>query len=326
QGLIQAYSRTNRVYGKSKEFGSIINFKYPAITEELVNNALKLYGSGGKSSPAIVEHYKTAVEKFAIKVKEMKQTLNEPKDWELLKTDIKAKELFVLSFRDSNEQLRLVTQYYEFKWDDTSFKIDEHTWIKYVGAYKNLTYADEEISPDVIVNQLVGNTKLSGTQVIDAHHILKLIGSKVKPNKGIQTVDRETLRIIYEDIQELSDVGENAQAQLLKEFVDTELITGNLSSELTFDESFEMWKQKRIAIDIKEFAIEWGLDEEVLSKSVDQFSVGQKGTIPYIDELTKSASFYNSKNQSAGNQLTHIMNLVGEGLPEWFIEIKQRYK
>ena len=48
QGLIQAYSRTNRVYGRNKEFGTIVNFKYPAITEELVDTALKLYGSGGK--------------------------------------------------------------------------------------------------------------------------------------------------------------------------------------------------------------------------------------------------------------------------------------
>ena len=29
QGLIQAYSRTNRVFGSSKEFGTIINFQYP---------------------------------------------------------------------------------------------------------------------------------------------------------------------------------------------------------------------------------------------------------------------------------------------------------
>lgn len=40
QGLIQAYSRTNRVLGSSKEFGTIINFQYPRITQELVRAAL----------------------------------------------------------------------------------------------------------------------------------------------------------------------------------------------------------------------------------------------------------------------------------------------
>jgi type I restriction enzyme R subunit len=64
QDLIQAYSRTNRIYGKEKEFGSIINFQYPRITEEQVNKALRLYGSGGSSSKAIVEPYDTAVAKL----------------------------------------------------------------------------------------------------------------------------------------------------------------------------------------------------------------------------------------------------------------------
>src|SRR5690625_3953828 len=59
QNLIQAYSRTNRIFGKEKEFGSIINFMYPRLTEEMVKEALVLYGSGGKSSQAIVEDRKS---------------------------------------------------------------------------------------------------------------------------------------------------------------------------------------------------------------------------------------------------------------------------
>ena len=140
QGLIQAYSRTNRIYNRDKEFGSIVNFQFPKITEEQVNIALKLYGSGGSSSRAIVEDYNTAVEKLSIKVEEMKKSLADPTEWESLKSDAEAKELFVLSFIDASKQLGTVMQYYEYKWDNERFKIDEHTWLKYVGAFKNLTY------------------------------------------------------------------------------------------------------------------------------------------------------------------------------------------
>ena len=55
-GLIQAYSRTNRILDRRKEFGTIINYQYPKITEDQVNLALKLYGSGGSNSLAIVEN------------------------------------------------------------------------------------------------------------------------------------------------------------------------------------------------------------------------------------------------------------------------------
>lgn len=326
QGLIQAYSRTNRIYGKKKEFGTIINFKYPKITEELVNTALKLYGSGGSSSKVIVEHYETAVKKFALKVKDMIKALPDPTDWESLKTNDKAKELFILSFKDASDQLRLVMQYYEFKWDDDSFTIDEHTWLKYVGAYRNLIYKDGEPPEDELIIPLVGKTKLSGTQVIDANHILGLIGSKVRTDKGVQTVDRETLRIIHEEIQELSNMGEDEQAKLLKEFVDTELVTGNLSSDLSFDESFDRWKQERVESEVKEFANYWGIDEELSSKSLNQFSVAEKNVIPYIDEIQKSVDFSTAKNQEAGNQLKHMMTLINKELPNWLVEIKQKYK
>ena len=112
QGLIQAYSRTNRIYGREKEFGSIVNFQYPKITEEQVNTALVLYGSGGASSRAIVENYDTAVNKLSIKVEEMIRSLENPGQWESLNSDEAARELFVLSFVDASKQLGTVMQYY----------------------------------------------------------------------------------------------------------------------------------------------------------------------------------------------------------------------
>lgn len=326
QSLIQAYSRTNRIYGKNKEFGSIINFQYPKITEESVNIALKLYGSGGKSSRAIVEDFKTAVEKFSIKIIEMRKALDDPTKWQELEEGTKEKELFILCFRDAYDQLRLVTQYYEYKWNDIGFGIDEHTWLKYVGAYKNLTFKIVDPPDDDLIIPLVGKTKLTGTQVIDANHILILIGSKVKTKKGIQTVDRETLRLIYEEIQELSDMGEAEQAKILKEFVETELVPGNLSSDINFDEAFDKWKKEKVEREVKKFSQEWGLDESVLSKSLDQFSVVKEDEIPYIDELQKSVDFNIAINQSAGNQLKHMINLINNELPDWLVEIKQKYK
>ena len=82
---------------KAKEFGTIINFQYPRITEEMVNTALKLYGSGGKSSHAIVDTYHTAVEKLNIKIVEMIVTLSDPTKWAEIKIDEEKKEAFLFS-------------------------------------------------------------------------------------------------------------------------------------------------------------------------------------------------------------------------------------
>ncbi|MGG8382753.1 type I restriction endonuclease subunit R, EcoR124 family [Bacillus sp. R-CC1] len=324
QGLIQAYSRTNRVFGSNKEFGTIINFQYPRLTEQIVNQALKLYGSGGKSSKAIVDTYETAVKKLAIKVTEMIPTLPDPTEWQTIEHDEKKKEAFILAFKDAAEQLNLVEQYYEFKWDDITFGIDEHTWLQYVGAYKNLTWKPGTPPPPTPINTLVGKTKLAGTQVIDANHILSLIGSKVTSPNGVQTVDSETLRIIYEQIQELSNMGEYEQAQLLKEFVDTELVPGNLSSGLDFDEAFEIWKVSKLQNMVIVFSSEWGIDSELLGKSVNSYSTSRPDIVPYINELISSVDYSKATNQTAGNLLRHNMTLITK-LPKWIAEIKQKY-
>ena len=325
QSLIQAYSRTNRIFGSTKEFGTIVNFQYPRLTKEMVETALKLYGSGGSSSKAIVDTYIVAVEKFNIKALEMVKSLQDPSQWQEIKDDKEKKDKFILAFKDAAEQLNLVEQYYEYKWDDDTFSIEEHTWLKYRGAYRNLIRNDGPDDPiPSIIKPLVGKTKLAGTQVIDAAHILGLIGSKVSNVDGIQTVDGETLRIIYEQIQELSDMGEDNKAHLLKEFVDTELVPGKLSYNLNFDEAFDIWKQEKLKANINELADEWGLDREWLLKSVNAFSGGQAGVIPYIDELTKSVDYDKATDKSAGNKLKHMMTLTKK-LPEFIAETKEKY-
>ncbi|QSX23899.1 type I restriction endonuclease subunit R, EcoR124 family [Priestia megaterium] len=324
QGLIQAYSRTNRVFGSTKEFGTIINFQYPRITEEIVDQALKLYGSGGKSSKAIVDTYETAVKKFAIKIVEMIPTLPNPTDWQTIEHDEKKKETFILAFKDAAEQLNLVEQYYEFNWDDVTFGIDEHTWLQYVGAYKNLTWKPGTPPTPTPINTLVGKTKLAGTQVIDANHILSLVGSKITSSNGVQTVDSATLRIIYEQIQELSNIGEHEHAQLLKEFVDTELVSGNLSSSLNFDEAFEIWKASKLKSAVMDFSSEWGLDSELLRKSVNSYSISQPDVVPYINELISSVDLSKATKQTAGNLLRHNMTLTTK-FPEWIAKTKQKY-
>ncbi|ABR47786.1 type I site-specific deoxyribonuclease, HsdR family [Alkaliphilus metalliredigens QYMF] len=325
QDLIQAYSRTNRVYGREKEFGSIINFQYPEITREIVDIALKLYGSGGSSSKAIVDTYENSVKKFGLNIDEMIPTLPDPSDWQSLKTDAEALEKFLLTFRDAAEQLNFVQQYYEYKWDDESFGMDEHTWLKYVGAYKNLTKTDGPGSDPVVIRSLVGRTKLAGTQVIDANHILGLIGAKVSNVNGVQTVDDETLRIIHEQIQELSDMGEDTKANMLREFVDTELVQGKLEYGIHFDDAFDNWKLNKLKDEVEHISEKWGLCREWLLKSVNSFITSKPTTIPYIDEITKSVDYEKASDKSAGNKLEHIMTMTTV-LPERIMELKLKYE
>lgn len=324
QGLIQAYSRTNRIFGRTKEFGTIVNFQFPKLSERMVNKALELYGSGGSSSKAIVDTYATAVQKLAMKIIELTRVLTIPTEWPTIKDDMKKRELFFLSFRDAADQLNLVKQYYEYKWNDSDFGITEHTWLQFVGAYKNLSNEPKGNDPTPPPPPLVAKTKLSGSQVIDAAHILRLIGGKIKNVSGKQLIDDETIRIIYEQIQELSNMGDDNQARLLKEFVDEELIPGKLSIEQSFDDAYELWKANKLTNEVKVFADQWGLNCVLLQKSIKSFSLYKPEIVPYIDELIRSMDYDSALNAGSESKLSHIINLT-KLLPNWMLGTKQKF-
>lgn len=321
QNLIQAYSRTNRILGPTKEFGTIINYQYPAITENSVNRALELYGSGGESSRVIVDTYDVAVQNLIDLIINMKQTLPEPTHWKYLEEDESAKQLFIKAYKKAAGQMNTVMQYYEYEWDDNRFGIDEHTWLKYKGAYKNLM--DEFIDPTPIpVIHLEGKTRIVGTGIINATYILKLIGDKISTDSGTETIDGESLRLILEKIQELSDMGEAGKADLLHAFLD-DLKDGKLKGKLTIEEAFEQWKNKRIESDIKTFATEWGIDFDLLKTSFYAFKRSPQDGIPRLQEISASVNIEIATRKSP-NKLMHNIELA-KVLPKWLKETNKKY-
>ena len=50
QHLIQAFSRTNRIFDEEKKYGQIVTFQTPIKFKEKVDEALRLYSNGGESS------------------------------------------------------------------------------------------------------------------------------------------------------------------------------------------------------------------------------------------------------------------------------------
>ena len=321
QSLIQAYSRTNRVYGKEKEFGSIVNFKYPRITEEAVNRALKLYGAGGSNSVAIVDKYEVAVKKFNVQVKEMRLILDDPTKWSDLKYDIVRKEAFIEYFKLSARQLNKVKQYYQFVWDDNSFGIDEHTWLRYVGAYKNLI--DKESVPGRDDYDLF-DTHLTGTQIIDAETIIKLIGTKSYDIDGYMQVDEKTMKIAYEQIEELSNLGNHTESELLKEFVETQLLKNKISSKTQFDEAYQFWKNEKQDKEIMDYSKYWGVEEQLIKDSVGNFDVTKPNNIPYIYEILATCDYEKAVYKAPGGQLGQVIEFSND-LQIFIHKLKDKY-
>lgn len=53
--LIQAFSRTNRIYDKNKTYGQIVTFQAPKLFKESVDNAVRLYSAGSTEVAFLAE-------------------------------------------------------------------------------------------------------------------------------------------------------------------------------------------------------------------------------------------------------------------------------
>ena len=68
QDLIQAFSRTNRLFDKNKTFGQIVTFQAPVEFKQAIDDAIKLYSRGGDGNP-LAEDWETVYKDLVIAIK-----------------------------------------------------------------------------------------------------------------------------------------------------------------------------------------------------------------------------------------------------------------
>src|SRR5690606_16938606 len=67
-GLIQAYSRTNRILNSVKTYGNIVNFR---DLEEATNDAIALFGNKDAAGIVLLKPYREYYNEYAQKIEEL---------------------------------------------------------------------------------------------------------------------------------------------------------------------------------------------------------------------------------------------------------------
>ena len=141
--MIQAFSRTNRIYDKNKVYGQIVTFQAPKLFKESVDNAVRLY-SAGSTQTALLADWKEVESAFRKSLKALRISAETPE--EVPGMSIKEKKIFVKLFQDFDKffaQLKSFTQYEDNMLAGYGITEDEYT--DYAGQYLN---AKEEIKED----------------------------------------------------------------------------------------------------------------------------------------------------------------------------------
>lgn len=146
QGLIQAFSRTNRLFDQNKEFGQIVTFRSPKEYKQKINDALVLYSKGGIGK-AIAEDWETVLESFRLSLKTIKSFAENPED--VMTLSKKQKKTFIRLFRDLDHDyahLKSFSTYSPKVLEEFAFTQDLYE--DYAAIYKNVMEELKKDPPD----------------------------------------------------------------------------------------------------------------------------------------------------------------------------------
>ena len=134
--LIQAFSRTNRIFDKNKTYGQIVTFQAPKLFKECVDNAVKLY-SAGSTEIALLAEWEEIEPAFRKALKALRVSAETPAEIPVMSE--KEKVLFVKAFQHFDKlfaQLKSFTQYEDSML--TEYGISEDEYDDYAGHYLNV--------------------------------------------------------------------------------------------------------------------------------------------------------------------------------------------
>ena len=317
QNIIQAFSRTNRLFDYAKLYGQIVTFQAPREYKDAINTALRLYSRGGDGKP-IAEDWDDVKTSFSVSLKAIRNLAQTPED--IAGLSRKQKKAFVHLFRALDHDfahLKSFSVYQPCVLDSLGFSEEEYE--NYAAMYKNvmeeLKKTDDNQNPDEEPvwddYDLVAYSKLR----IDFEYIVELLRGVMESFEQSQDdfnkAEFETrIRTIKEIITEFA--GDNPKlSALLMQVVNG--IEKNKERFLGQDISVIINQMRYAVIDeeIKKYAEKWYLDFEDVKYEVLHF---RDGELANENKLKDSADYgaYKEENEDALSKLKFRIRMIDE--------------
>ncbi len=209
--LIQAFSRTNRIYDKVKRYGQIVTFQAPKLFKESVDNALKLYSAGGTGG-ALGADWEETESVFRTSLAALRVSAATPD--KINNMSFREKEVFAKMFQNFDKifaQLKSFTKYEDSMLEE--YGITQEEYDDYAGHYFNVMEEiksaksddiSERTTEDVGVNTEYELMAYSNTK-IDYEYIINLIQNIITPDEGEGNISPDERKKRIEEARECVD-------------------------------------------------------------------------------------------------------------------------
>jgi len=328
ESIIQAFSRTNRLFGPDKPFGCIKYYRAPYSMERNINAAVKLY-SGDKPLGMFAVKLDKNLENMNAVFTQIKNLFEQAgiMGFERLPDEMTERRKFAKLFNEFNEYLESA-KIQGFVWNQLSYDfvdeatgevktvsllLDEKTYLILVLRYKELFYEGPSNPGEDAPYDLTGYITTIDTDEIDADYMNSRFE---KYKKALTSGNEEDVEAAKEELHKTFATLTQDEQKYANIFLH-DIQTGDVEAETgkTLRDYINEYMQKAKNDQIHKLADALGLDEKMLrdmmALRVDDATINEYGR---LDSL--SATVDKSKAKS------YFEAIEGEKIPMFKVNMK----
>lgn len=272
-GLIQAYSRTNRILNEQKSQGNIVCFRN---LKKATDDAIALFANKDARETIIMEPYEVYIRKFSKAFAELLKIAPTVGSVDDLEDEEKELE-FIKAFRELMRLKNVLTTFADFTWNDLA--MTEQSFEDYKSKYLDLydkvktNNQKEKVS---ILNDVDFELELIHRDEINVAYILKLL-AKLKETKK---EDQEKHKKLIIDLLG-GEVKLRSKRELIEQFIEENL--PHIQDVENIPEEFEVFwtKEQKKAFD--KLCKDEGLKPELLETVIGDYLFSER--TPLRDEV-----------------------------------------
>ena len=272
-GLIQAYSRTNRILGEQKSQGNILSFRN---LKKATDDAITLFSNKEAIEVVTMPDY----EKIATKFDEALKLLREITPTYQSVNDLESEEAeaqFVQAFRKLMRAMNVLQSYTDFDWED--LLIDEQEFEDYKSKYLDLyekVKRNNEKQKTSILDDIDFELELIHRDQINVAYIIKLLAQLKGEKASAAAAQRKAIiDLLGGDIQLRS------KRELIQKFIDENM--PHIKDGDSLEDEFEKFWQDQKVLALGKLCEDEHLDKAQFKSLIDAYIYS--GREPIKDEV-----------------------------------------
>lgn len=272
-GLIQAYSRTNRILNEQKSQGNIVTFRN---LKNRTDEAITLFSNKDAVEVIIMQPYEDYTKEFEDALERLKNITPSPDSVnELISEDDELE--FVKAFRNLMRITNILTSFADFTWDDLQMPEQEFEDFKskYLDLHDKVKKAHEKEKVSIL-EDVDFELELIHRDEINVNYIIQLLIKLKSQNKGnTEKTKREIANLLS------TETTLRSKRELIERFIEENLPLIGDTDEVPqeFDKFWD--KEQRLAFD--KMVSEENLSREKTEKLIEDYLFAEQE--PLRDDL-----------------------------------------